>query len=413
MKSISTLAMGVALALGAVSLAAPVQAVAKDSQESKSKYKPKFSKEAQPKLAALQKAMEGADEAAYQAALAAAKAAVQNADDKFVLGQFQLNHAIKTNNEAEKLAAIETMVQSGGAAQEDLGTLYQNLGGLAFNAKDYPKAEAAFRKQLELQPSSQEAMNNLAAALIQQKKTGEAIGLVEQRIAAAKAANQPVEEGVYKQALGLAYESGSPRSVELSRELVAAYPSVDNWRNALLIYRELKNPTGDANLDFLRLMRVTKSLNGERNYYELADAANLKGLPGEAKAVLDEGVAAKAFDPNKAIFKELIASTGAKIKEDRASLAPLETKARAAASGTLALNTGDAYFGYGDYAKAVELYKVAMQKGNVDASLANSHLGMAYALAGQKAEAEAAFKAVTGPRTDLAAYWLLWLSQQG
>jgi hypothetical protein len=54
-----------------------------------------------------------------------------------------------------------------------------------------------------------------------------------------------------------------------------------------------------------------------------------------------------------------------------------------------------------------------MQKGNVDANLANSHLGMAYALAGQKAEAEAAFKAVTGPRTDLAAYWLLWLSQQG
>lgn len=415
MKSISTLAVGVALALGAVSLAAPVQAVAKDSaKESKaSKYKPKFSKEAQPKLAALQKAMDGTDEAAYQAALAAAKAAAQNADDKFVIGQFQLNHAIKVNDEAEKLAAIEAMIQSGGAAQEDLGTLYQNLGGLAFNAKDYPKAEGAFRKQLELQPSNQEVMNNLAATLIQQKKTGEAIALVEQRITSAKAANQPVAEAVYKQALGLAYETGSPRSVELSRELVAAYPTTENWRNALLIYRELKNPTGDANLDFLRLMRVTKSLDGERNYYELADAANMKGLPGEAKAVLDEGAAAKAFDPNKAIFKELLASTGGKIKEDRASLAPLETKARAAASGTLALNTGDAYFGYGDYAKAVELYKVAMQKGSIDANLANSHLGMAYALAGQKAEAEAAFKAVTGPRTDLAAYWLLWLSQQG
>jgi tetratricopeptide (TPR) repeat protein len=411
MKSISTLAMGVALALGAVSLAAPVQAAAKEAKEAK--YKPKFSKEAQPKLAALQKAMAGTDEAAYQAALAAAKAAVQNADDKFVLGQFQLNHAIKANDDAEKLVAIEMMIQSGAASQEDLGPLYQNLGGLAFNAKDYPKAEAAFRKQLELQPSNPEAMNNLAAALIQQKKTGEAVGLVEQRIAAAKAANQPVEESVYKQALGLAYESGSPRSVELSRDLVAAYPSPENWRNALVIYRELKNPTGDANLDFLRLMRVTKSLDGERNYYELADAANMKGLPGEAKAVLDEGVAAKAFDPNKAIFKELIASTGGKIKEDRASLAALETEARAAASGTLALNTGDAYFGYGDYAKAVELYKLAMQKGNVDASLANSHLGMAYALAGQKAEAEAAFKAVTGPRTDLASYWLLWLSQRG
>jgi Tetratricopeptide repeat. len=410
MKSISTLAMGVALALGAVSLAAPVQAAAKE--ESKAP-KRKYSKEAQPKLGAVQKALGAADEAAYQAAIAEAKAVVQNADDKYVLGQLMLSHAIKVNDDPEKLAAIEMMVNSGGATPDEMPALYQNLGGLAFNAKDYPKAEAAFRKLVELQPNSPDGLNNLAAALIQQKKTGEAVGLVEQRITAAKASNQPVPEEVYKQALGLAYESGSPRSVDFSRDLVAAYPSAENWRNALAIYRELKNPTGDANLDFLRLMRVTKSLNGERNYYELADAANMKGLPGEAKAVLDEGVAAKAFDPNKAIFKELIASTGAKIKEDRASLAPLETKARAAASGTLALNTGDAYFGYGDYAKAVDLYKVAMQKGNVDASLANSHLGMAYALAGQKAEAEAAFKAVTGPRTDLAAYWLLWLSQKG
>ena len=42
----------------------------------------------------------------------------------------------------------------------------------------------------------------------------------------------------------------------------------------------------------------------------------------------------------------------------------------------------------------------------------NTRLGIALALGGHKAEAEAAFKQVSGPRTDLAGFWLLWLSQR-
>ena len=46
-----------------------------------------------------------------------------------------------------------------------------------------------------------------------------------------------------------------------------------------------------------------------------------------------------------------------------------------------------------------------------DANLANIRLGAALALAGKRAEAETAFRAVTGPRAELAQLWLLWLSQ--
>jgi hypothetical protein len=37
---------------------------------------------------------------------------------------------------------------------------------------------------------------------------------------------------------------------------------------------------------------------------------------------------------------------------------------------------------------------------------------MALALAGQRAEAEAAFRSVTGPRAELASLWMLWLAQR-
>jgi hypothetical protein len=76
------------------------------------------------------------------------------------------------------------------------------------------------------------------------------------------------------------------------------------------------------------------------------------------------------------------------------------------------LRVADSLYGYGQYAEAAELYRAALQKGGVDANLANTRLGEALALAGQRAQAEAAFHAVTGPRAELAQYWLLWLSSR-
>ena len=54
----------------------------------------------------------------------------------------------------------------------------------------------------------------------------------------------------------------------------------------------------------------------------------------------------------------------------------------------------------------------ALQKGGEDANLVNTRLGAALALAGRRAEAEAAFRAVTGPRADLAGFWLAWLARR-
>ena len=44
-------------------------------------------------------------------------------------------------------------------------------------------------------------------------------------------------------------------------------------------------------------------------------------------------------------------------------------------------------------------------------NLVNSRLGAALALAGRRPEAEAALRAVTGPRADLAGFWLTWLAR--
>ena len=102
---------------------------------------------------------------------------------------------------------------------------------------------------------------------------------------------------------------------------------------------------------------------------------------------------------------------GPRYQGDRASLASEESRANSSPSGTLAIKLADAYAGYGDYAKAVSLYRAALAKSGVDANLVNTRLGIALAASGDKAGAEAAFKAVTGPRAELANLWVSWLSR--
>jgi predicted Zn-dependent protease len=181
----------------------------------------------------------------------------------------------------------------------------------------------------------------------------------------------------------------------------------------LTIYRQSAQLDKQAETDVLRLMRAAKAMKGDSDYYTLASNLNDMGLPGESKAVIDEGAAAKAINPGKDYFKALVTSTSGRVAADRASLSGLETRAKAAPNGKLALSTADALYGYGEYARAAALYRAALQKGGVDNNIVNLRLGAALAQAGQRAEAETVLKTVTGQRQTIASYWMLWLGQRG
>jgi Flp pilus assembly protein TadD len=160
-------------------------------------------------------------------------------------------------------------------------------------------------------------------------------------------------------------------------------------------------------------MRATESLAGERDYVEFVQPLAAANLHGEAKAVLDEGVARGMLDASEAIVRQLLTASTRRATQERTGLARLRTQALAAATGAQALAAGDSHFGQGQYAEAAELYRAALQKGGEDPNLVNSRLGAALALAGQRAEAEGAFRAVTGPRSDLSAFWLACARRPG
>jgi len=222
-----------------------------------------------------------------------------------------------------------------------------------------------------------------------------------------------VPEDWYRTGLAIANDTHSPQSANIAADLVANYPSPTNWRDALTVYRTTVKLDAGANLDVMRLLRAAKALKGESDYYEYASAAMMRGLPGEAKAVVEEGSAARAINASRPVFQDVQAVTGAKIAQDRASLPKLESQAKSAANGKLALNTADAYLGYKQYAQAAALYRVALQKGGIDAGEANTRIGIALALSGDKAGAQQAFSQVSGPRAGVAKFWTIWLGQPG
>ena len=425
MMTSSKRALALALAMGGFTAAAPalaqyqtpapapqqqIQQPAAPEKSAAPERKYNLSGGARKAIIELQTAVNAKDVATIPAKLAAAKALQKTTDDKLVIAQLQLKAAVEQKDNAAITAGIEAMIASGGVSQADSVTLYVNLGRQYYTAKQFDQAGTAFEKVLQLDPNNTDAMAMLAETRKSQGRVPEAVALLQKGIAARVAAGQKPSEDWYKRAVALAYEAKLPAAVSLSRDWVAAYPTPSNWRDTLRIYKNGSGLDSDVLIDLLRLQRAAGALAGETDYYNYASFVLLKGFPGEAKSVLDEGFAAKAIDRNKPIFRDVYAQASAKTAADRASLPGLEKTALASPAAKQAMITGDAYFGYGDYAKAAAMYRAALTKTGVDTSLANLRLGMALARSGDKAGATTALNAVTGVRSDIAKYWLLWLS---
>ncbi len=408
MKSISTIALGVALAIGAAGSLASAPAAAQGQAQV-----PELSKEERAAFLALTTALDAKNYPAATAALATAQSAARSSYTRYLASALQLRLAIETGNPGLQSTAIDSMIGSGAAPATELPQLYRNQAALLQSAGKLDKAEASLTRYIELAPSDPEAMLALAQIKTDRKKPQEAIALIGRAISLRSAAGQPAPQSWYKRGLNLAlmHQLG-PQALQFSRDLVSAYPTPVNWRDALLIYRDIAKPDQEAALDAWRLMRSAKALSGERDYLQFAQALNSAGLAAESKAVLDQGVAARMVNPAKPTFKEAIAASGKAAATAKAGLAARQTSAMAAATGILALSAGDAALAAGDYAKAAALYRAAITKGGVDPNVANTRLGVALAMAGNRTEAEPAFRAVTGPRAELASLWLVWLGQR-
>lgn len=414
MKFVSTTALSLALALGAMAVTGATPAAAKKSDAAAApaaKYSDGFRKVAPP----VQDAIGKKDWASAKAALPALQAAASTDDDKYAAASFALQIAQSTNDQAGLAAAVDAMLATGKAPPEVQIQLYTAQGQTAFNSGKLDVADRAFTQVNTLKPNDPDVLISLAAVKSRENQAPAALQYTDQAIAAKKATGQAVDEDWYRRALSIAYDGKNPQGViKYGQQLVDAYPRADIWRIALVTYRDTSRLDAQSNLDIARLMRQTNSLAGESDYYDYANAALMKGYPGEAKAVIDQGMSSNMVDNKKLATSKALAdvktTAAGKVAADKASLPAADKQARASANGAIAVNTGDAYLGYGMYAQAIDMYKVALQKG-ADANLVNLHMGEAQVESGDKAGAAASFAKVTGPLQTVAQYWAIYANK--
>ena len=357
-------------------------------------------------IVALQTAVSSNDQAAIQAAVSAAQAVATTKEDRYLIGQLQLNAAVAAKNDAAAAAAVDAIAASSYLDAPRVAQLYTILGKSALGNKQYAQADILISKAAALQPNSVELLMLQGDARLAAGRKAEAFAAYQQVIQARSAAGQKPEEELYKRAVQAAYDARLPAAGDLARKWVAAYPSPESWRNSIAVYRNTSKPDLESTMDLFRLMRAAGTLNQPADL-----SVYVNGLVEQSNFIEAQNAVAQALSApgaNAAGLQELNSLVSSKPK---VSAAELSSAAQSAQSGMALLRIGDRFYGLGDYNKAAETYRAAGAKG-ADANLVKMRTGIALAAAGDRAGATAALKGVSGPRAGVAEYWLLYLQSK-
>lgn len=362
-------------------------------------------------IAPVLQAIAAQDWAGARAALPAAQAAARSSDSRYVVAQAMLHIGVGANDPALQAQAIDAMLASGGAQESEMRPLYENQLRLALEAGDTARAEQAQARLDAMNPNDPSRFIRQAQLRVRANDFAGALALYQQAMQTAQAAGQPIPADWRQQMAALAYQGRLPDAARYFREWLQAAPNVNAWHDTLAIQAEAATSNA-LKLDIYRLMRAAGALLAERDFVQYAEAANDARVWGEVAAVLEDGLRRNLITSNAGYARERLQANSTRVTNDRPSLAGERSAALAGRDAEVVLRLADAYFGYGQYSEAAELYSAALERG-ADADLANTRLGAALALGGQRADAEAAFRAVRGVRRELAELWLFWLSQRG
>jgi tetratricopeptide (TPR) repeat protein len=409
----SQAAMAIALAAGGVlaSAALTAPAYAQKKEEAKVGANSKGFAAVYDPFATIVNSANG-DHAAAKAMIPSIRAAIENDIDKFTMGNALIALGTKTKDTEVQKQGLLLALESGRVSPAEVGLFNYHLGRFAYEAKNFPDARRHYQAALAAGYAQGEPEVLIAETYFQNKEHAEGLrylaGLIEKR----RAAGQQVPEAWYRRGQAIAFEAKlATEAAEYSQQLLNAYNTPDNWKRAFAVLQA--TPADDqASLDLLRLMRVTGALDQRQQYINYVDVATKAGLPSEVLAVLADGVSKGAFNTADGFYGEQKAMAESNAADDKVDPAKLMAEARASATGVTANGAGDLFFSLGNYADAVAMYQLAVEKGSRDRELTLTRLGIAQVLAGQYDAGKATLAQVAGPRASVARIWTAYANSK-
>lgn len=427
------------LLLSVSALAVSVPADAKKKEDPKAEAGPaqlKLSNEVRAPAIQAQTALTAKDVVAGETAVAAVEAAAKTPDEVYFAQTLRLQLEVQkltasANGDSAAFAKgevalakpLDALIANPLTKPEDAARYNNIRGEIEYNQRKYKEALAFYTRARELGFKS----DNLGLIIAQAKlESGDVLGGVAELkalIAAENAAGRKAPEDWYRRAISkLSQAKEQAQFVAWLQEWVKAYPSPQNWRQAIYNYgfvgAEAQKIDKRQRIDLFRLMRAANALADTGDYTEYAQSVVDIGLNAEAIRVIDAGRAAGKIQASSANMNSFYTSAKAGLAADK-SFAEQERLAAASPTGDLSAQTGDAYLGAAKYPEAIAAYMKALAKPFAPGSTrraattaddVNTHLGIAQALSGDKAGAKASFaKVTTEPRAGIASFWMAWL----
>ena len=314
-------------------------------------------------------------------------------------------------------SSFEAAIASGRMAPADQGKIVLALGGMYYQAADYPKAIVWFQRAIKEGSADGETRALLAQSYYLGGDLPQATKELQADMAAAEKAGRAPTETQLKLLLSIAIKQNDKAAYTVAMDrLLAAYPTKDYWADSM---QRLRSKPGFPNylvLDFDRLKLALGQLTTTGDVMELAQLALQAGFPAEAKKVIELGYEKGLLGTGAAAarHKQLQQQAGKAAADDLRTMASSEADARKGKDGTALVNLGYALVTAGQADKGIAMMEEGIARGGLKrADEARLRLGMAYFQAGKKTEAVKAFGAVQGTdgSADLARYWTILINR--
>ncbi|AMG74558.1 hypothetical protein [Sphingopyxis granuli] len=403
-------ATAIAAVLGcALMTTAPLPAAAKEKPKKETKGTSiSASKGFTPSVKKMMDAAAAKDAAALQAALTEGQGTASTNEDRYWLAYYQLQLGILNKDQSLQRQGLDAMLDSGITPPESLAAYNFFAGNFAYGAKDYPKAVQRLEAARAAGSTEPQLGLLLMDSYLNAGQVDQGVATAKATIEAARAAGQQPSDELYVRPIkALQAAKRDAEANEMLALRLRDYSAPEVWRQTLFVLLQQPGMTKDVTLDTLRLMRASKAMLQRAEYLEYTALATEAALPGEVVSLIKEGRASKVIPTPDANFDEAFKAQKDRIGDEETTLAAYAQKPSTLSNPKVAGATGDAMVGYGRYAEAIPLYKAALNGGDKD--LWTYRLGVAQALSGDTAGAQASFAQVAGSRKPLANLWLIKL----
>jgi hypothetical protein len=377
---------------------------------------PKVSKSIGKLMSDAKKAM---DEKDYKTVVAKCEEAQKTPDitdyDKYLINRFLGVAYFSLGDRDKSRANFMAVIKNPGTPVADRQYLIGPAMSLAAEVNDNAGVIELGKVALADGTTNSDVLGTLASAYYQTNDFANAVIYAQKGMDLANSQGKVPQYGLY-QILAFSYDKEKNRvqEVKMFEAMARDYGKPDDWRYLLDFSLELL-PAGNkiarevAALDIYRLRMVVDAAWIPQNYLEAADAAQSIRAFGDARQVLQMGIAKGVV--NQAKVAPLLNQINSDAKKDEPALPQVEKIAK---NGKDLASVAEAYYGYARYADAARVAQKAIDAGGPAVAEAKLVLAMSQVKQSNEAAAKQTLAGFQGdPALVRAAdLWNIYLSRK-